>query len=93
MLIERMPKAQLNGRRAIRPIIEIAKNRSAIAALRSRSQAKQIAWLDSGNKAVEALGGKAVALIDNHRMPMLIREAVEQTPGIDAINRREKVIP
>ena len=71
LLIERMPKAQFNGRRAIRPVIEVAKNWPAVAALRGRGQAKQIAWLHSGNEAVKALGGKAVALVDNHRMPML----------------------
>ena len=72
MLIERMPKAQLNGRRAVRPVIKIAKDWPAITALRGRGQAEQIAWLYSGNEAVKTISGKSVTLINHHRMPMLL---------------------
>ena len=87
-----MPEPKLDRRRAIRPVVEVAQDRLAVAALRRRGQAEQHARAHDAHECIEAIRRQAMALVDHHGVPVIGTAARHQLTGGHAIDGGEQML-
>ena len=92
LLVERVPEPKLDRRRAIRPVVEVAQDRLAVAALRRRGQAEQHARAHGAHECIEAIRRQAMALVDHHGVPVIGTAARHQLAHGHAVDGGEQML-
>ena len=78
--IQCLPKSKLDGRRTIPTVLEVPQNGLPITALGRGRQPQQHGRPDGVRQRIEAVGCQAMAFINDHRVPVIGTETIDQSP-------------
>ena len=87
-----MPQPQLHRRCTVGPHVEVRRNGLPVAALGRGCQTQQHTGPYLRGKGVETIGSQAVALVDDHRVPMLGPQLIQQLAAGDAVDGGKQVV-
>ena len=78
--IQRLPQPKLHGGRTIPAVLEVPQNGLPITTLGCGCQPQQHGRPDGVRQRIEAVGCQAMAFINDHHVPVIGTETIDQPP-------------